>query len=279
MKEPEDFAKLVKAEHVPFGDKMLEVLKATSPKSLCKIRELQLQEDQPPAQDELDEEMSEENVSKTPIVFDLKREASPFGFTHYNSREEEEPLFSDSEDEESSFDDHENLVFNLGVKPGEAFVSPERFEVGDESCYQEDSESENLYGKNLYAQHNLIFRVFPKPSPELNAVKQRNNNGRLVKTINHHHYDYLCNLEGGRFEYDPSEDPSSPGAQHRSGPIPREHHFGPTNHFGNILRSSGNDELAINEEGVTRFGPNFARPIQDFYNDYNNDEEPTVEVK
>lgn len=200
-----------------------------------------------------------------------------------------------SSDPEESWEDQENYVFNLAMTPDEPVLIdnrfPENFESmvqnnrgqGTEQGYQYEQTPPDLSGGLLYSRHSLVFRVRPLPRKEIGEVSSRNNNGRLVQTSNHSHYDYLCNMEGGRFEEGLPNPSEQEGPREREiGILPREHHFGPTNHFGSNNRAQGVNEQAINEEGITRFGPNFTRPVQEFFidqQDAGDDEEPTIEVK
>ena len=133
-----------------------------------------------------------------------------------------------------------------------------------ESSYlSEDS----LSGEQLYFNHGLVMRVDALPPITPDDIRLRNNNSKKVATHNHSSYDYVCHLEGGQFVQE-----NAPVAE-------RNHHFGPSNHFGNVSRGNSNDQNAINDDGVTRFGPNFARPIEEFFENFENDEIPTIEIK
>lgn len=140
-----------------------------------------------------------------------------------------------------------------------------------------ERDPQGLTGAPLYEYHGLVMRYHPSEGSLPGEVRHRNNNGHLVKTCNFQASDYLCSLDGGRFqaERDQQAEVHSEG----QGFIHRDHHFGPQNHFSNVRRMAGNEELAINEEGVTRFGPNFTRPVSEFESSYNEDNEVTLEVK
>lgn len=154
---------------------------------------------------------------------------------------------------------------NLPSCPQRAFTKDRHFDRRRRKSSYLSNDS--LTGEQLYYNHGLVLRVEPLPPITPDDIRLRNNNSRKVATHNHSSYDYVCHLEGGRFIQE-----NGPQAE-------RNHHFGPSNHFGNVNRSNGNDQNAINDDGVTRFGPNFARPVEEFFENFENDEIPTIEIK
>lgn len=231
-----------------------------------------------------------------------------------DSLDEEDDDLARSEFSDSSQEDGENLRFNLdyALKP-EAIFYPQAYQ-NFEPQRLSSKVLRSINGIKVLKAHRIILRKDQLPEKIPGDVRRRNNNGNLVLTINHEHSDYICNLVGSdflnpmnnsseqqtnddipfnlrnfipnqngwvsdNFEEEKNNEEEEEEEEEKIDILPRDQHFGPANHFGNVRRTAGIDELAINEAGITRYGPNFARPMNQFIGDQQEDDAPTIEIK